>query len=328
VTPLRVRFVVPVRNDAARLEMCLRSVLANHVESAQVEIVVVDNESTDGSRQVAARLGARVIGSAACRVSQLRNAGARDSSADVLVFVDADHEIAPGWLAAAIETLKMGSVGATGGRYRAPRPGTWVQQAYDKLRGQTWGRQDVAWLASGNFAVWRQTFDEVGGFDEALEACEDVDVCNRIRANGLRIVRDSRLENTHHGDPRTLGELFRKELWRGRDNLRVSVRAPFSWRALPSLVVPLVDLILVGITGGGAVAAFVGWRPGSLLAVGAVASALGLAGLRFLRASAGNHDIGWMDAIQVFVVACVYDAGRALALITRAPHHARRSATS
>jgi hypothetical protein len=48
--------------------------------------------------------------------------------------------------------------------------------------------------------------------------------------------------NHHFGDPATLGELFRGELWRGRDNLRVSLRGPVDWRDLPSVIVPLLWL--------------------------------------------------------------------------------------
>ena len=48
MTP-RISFIVPVRNDAARLEICLRSILRNLGAPGQLEIVVVDNGSTDGS---------------------------------------------------------------------------------------------------------------------------------------------------------------------------------------------------------------------------------------------------------------------------------------
>ena len=50
----RASFVIPVRNDAARLDACLKSIRRNSHVPGQIEIIVVDNGSTDGSAQVAA----------------------------------------------------------------------------------------------------------------------------------------------------------------------------------------------------------------------------------------------------------------------------------
>ena len=71
-----VSFVVPVRNDAARLETCLRSIVTNGHGSKRIEIIVVDNGSTDGSAAVARRFGAEVVTVEHGRVSALRNQGA------------------------------------------------------------------------------------------------------------------------------------------------------------------------------------------------------------------------------------------------------------
>jgi GT2 family glycosyltransferase len=322
-----VSFVVPVRNDAARLAKCLRSIRDNDCQPSQIEIVVVDNGSTDGSTQVARRFGARLHVIPGARVSALRNQGARHASGDVLAFVDADHEIAPGWVSAVLETLRLDSVGAAGALCHAPADGTWVQRAYAYLRGRPLGRQDVEWLGSGNMAVWRHTFDAIGGFDTALVACEDVDLCNRIRAAGLRVVSDSRLDNIHHGDPKTLRDLFRSELWRGRDNLRVSFRGPVSWHGLPSAVVPVLDLVMMVVAPIALAATLSGWKPGLALAATALFLLLGGAAAKVIRALARDRSIRLTGLLQTFAVACVYDLARALALVTRIPHPAaRRSA--
>ena len=66
----------------------------------------------------------------------------------------------------------------------------------------------------------------VGGFDAQLTACEDVDLCNRLRQAGHRIVADPAMRNVHYGDPSTLTALFFGELWRGRDNLQRDLPRP------------------------------------------------------------------------------------------------------
>jgi glycosyltransferase involved in cell wall biosynthesis len=200
VSTPRFSFVIPVLNDARRLATCLQSIRRNLSADGSVEIVVVDNGSIDGSPDVARRFGASVV-VAEGRVSELRNIGAARATGDVLAFVDADHEIGAGWLVAAREVLGKPRVGAVGATYRPPLHGTWVQQAYGQLRGHAAGQHEVDWLGSGNLAVWRHAFEQVGGFDISLEACEDVDLCQRIRAAGHRLVSDARLDTIHHGDP-------------------------------------------------------------------------------------------------------------------------------
>src|SRR5262245_36441167 len=177
----RVSFIVPVRNDAARLETCLRSITANSPRPDQIEIIVVDNGSTDDSPGVARRIGAEVLQIEQVRVAAPRNLGASHARADVLAFVDADNEIAAGWVYAALECLQLPNAAVVGALYQPPVDGTWVQRTYGHLRGIPAGQHDADWLGSGNLAIWRSAFEAVGGLDNRLETCEDVDLCTTIR---------------------------------------------------------------------------------------------------------------------------------------------------
>ncbi|MCU1382477.1 MAG: wbbL 2, partial [Acidobacteria bacterium] len=281
----RVSFVIPVRNDAARLETCLRSILRNDYRSGDVEIIVVDNGSSDGSAEVATQLGARVIRVDQGRVAELRNRGAALASTEVLAFVDADNEIVAGWVYAALACLQLPGVGAAGALCHAPADGTWVQRAYSHLRGAPHGQHEADWLGSGNLVVWRRAFESVNGFDSSLETCEDVDFCHRLRARGLRLVSDARLKSVHHGDPATLRDVFSSERWRGRDNLRVSFRRPLSWASMPSAIVPLIDTVLIAAAIGGLFASLrAGWL-GLLLASGALAAFAAASSLRVMNAT-------------------------------------------
>jgi glycosyltransferase involved in cell wall biosynthesis len=324
MTSPRISFIVPVRNDAARLETCLRSILGNGHAPGQIEIIVVDNGSTDRSAEAAATLGARVITIGHGRVSELRNRGAAQARADVLAFVDADHEIVAGWVDSALACLQLPRVGVAGALCHPPADGTWVQRTYGHLRGGARGQHDTDWLGSGNLVVRRDVFESAGGFDTSLETCEDVDFCHRVRARGLRVVSDARLRNVHHGDPATLREVFSSERWRGRDNLRVSFRRPLSWASLPSAIVPIVDTILIAVAIGGVVMSVrAGWF-GLLVSGAALGGFAAAACLRAVRATLRDGRRGPVGLLQTFVVACALDGGRALALDSRAPHRAAR----
>ncbi len=317
-------FVIPVRNDAARLQICLRSILRNPQAPTQLQIIVVDNGSTDGSADVARGLGAEVLRVDAGCVAELRNRGAREAAGDILAFVDADNEIAGGWLYAALECLRVPHVGAVGAMYQAPPDGTWVQRTYGHLRGGPRDQHDADWLGSGNLAVSRKAFELVGGFDTTLSTCEDVDFCHRLRAKGWRVVSDSRLKSVHHGDPRTLWEVLTSERWRGRDNLRVTFRKPVTWSSVPSAVVPVFHVffmaaVLVGI-------ALLGTQPrlGAMLIATALLGSFAGTAMRVVRAAAREAAVR-ASLFPAFVVAVFLDAGRAFALVSRAPHRGGQS---
>jgi multisubunit Na+/H+ antiporter MnhB subunit len=171
----------------------------------------------------------------------------------------------------------------------------------------------VEWLASGNMAVRRQDFELLNGFDTGLESCEDFDLCQRLRATGRRVLSDDLLRSVHFGDPATLRALFRSELWRGRDNLRAGLRGPLTLRGLPSMIIPVLDLVSLLLALGGLLAGGLALAAGALVGIGAFAV------LRAWRmiAARGRGEVG---ALQALAVACVYDLARALALVYRAPH--------
>lgn len=315
-----VSFVVPVRNDAARLGVCLASIVSNTTPGMDVEIVVVDNGSTDSSRDVARRLGAVVVEIGEGRVSSLRNRGAAIARGDILAFIDADNEIVDGWLSAARDNLETPGVAATGALYTAPLDGTWVQRAYGVLRGLSRKRQDTDWLGSGNLAVTRRAFETVSGFDASLEACEDVDFCLRLNAAGLRLLADPRMGSTHHGDPRTLTALFVGELWRGRDNLKVTFRRPVVWSGVPSALIGVLDLGMLAAIGIGLLGFLFGWTIGlPVAAAGAVVVVLGSA-VRAIRALLQEPE-RQAGIIALMTVTLVYDVARALAIVAKTPHH-------
>lgn len=332
VRPL-VSFVIPVKNDAQRLGRCLSSILANDYPRELIEIIVIDNDSTDGSAGVAREHGAIVLSCASRSVAELRNRGARAALGSVIAFVDADHEIEPLWIGTAVGILSDPAIAATGAAYLAEPCANWVQLQYDRLRDRPATRQDVNWLGSGNLAVKRLPFESVGGFNGQLTACEDVDLCNRLLGAGHRIVADPGLRSVHFGDPRTLKALFLGELWRGRDNLRVTFSGPRTLRHFRSALVPVTVLALLA---GGLLALLIGY-PG--LALGCWLLAVAPAALKasyMLRWRWGHADgmarperdvvVAGRRAVEALAVAVVFDMARALALLARGSHRARRSA--
>ena len=313
-----IAIVIPVRNDAARLRRCLQAILANG-KSQRVHLIVADNGSTDDSSAVAASEGATVISLPGHRVGAVRNLAAAAVTAPLIGFVDADHVIDSRWLDTAFELFSNPDLAAAGAPYSAAPDANWVQRAYDRFRPRLTSAQPTQWLGSGNLVIRRKAFENVRGFDTALESCEDVDLCNRLRAAGCLLVADPRLRSVHLGDPKTLRAVFFGELWRGRDNIKVTLRGPLTIRELPSVVIPVIDLVAIGAAVAGA---FTSLRLTAAAAL--VFSTLTI--LRAVRMSIGRSDLNAPDVLANVAVAAVYDLARALSLVVRATHRTRREA--
>jgi glycosyltransferase involved in cell wall biosynthesis len=345
-------FIIPVRDDAQRLRRCLRSIVDDAASLATakltapssggpttpaIEIVVVDNGSEDDSAAAARELGARVVSAPKMGVGALRNLGVQQATGDLLAFVDADHALAPGWIASALSLFRDQRVGAGGAPYHSPADGTWVQRIYDGLRSRSVDPVETEWLGSGNLIIRRALFERMHGFDTMLESCEDVDLCKRMRASGAVLMNDARLRSTHYGDPRTLKALFMGELWRGRSNLQVTFRPPVTARELPSAIIPILQLVLsivalivlvVPVT-----VRPMSWMPGRLwIAAALIAFVFALTAVRVVRMlgqiSQARQARGSAPAtlFQVIAVAGAFDSARALALIAGASHRHRRAA--
>jgi GT2 family glycosyltransferase len=321
-SPIRVSVIIPVRNDAERLRRCLESIRMNEYPPERVEVIVMDNGSVDGSGAVAAGLGAQILNRPHGPVALLRNDGAHIAQGEFLAFIDADHVIAPGWIKRVVDVMERSpQVVAVGALCQAPSDGTWVQHAYDRLRGRNVAAGPAEWLGAGNLAVRRSTFLRCGGFDSTLDTCEDVDLCKKLRRAGGLILTDPELINIHFGDPETLGALFRGELWRGRSNLAVSLRRPIRVRELPSIGIPVLQLFGLMVALGSLLLA---GKAGVAAAAAALSPLAVLPAARAARMAWNNSGQSSRDFLGNAAVAYVYDTARALALVAFARHSVRR----
>jgi GT2 family glycosyltransferase len=315
--------VIPARNAAADLERCLRAINRSAaVAETAVDVVVANNGSLDDTAEVARRQDARVLDVPDVAVSAVRNQAARALRTPIVAFVDADQEVSAGWVGAAVTGLAEANVDAVGADYRSPPSPTWVQRAYDALRRRPVRRCETSWLPSGNLVVRRDVFLSVGGFDESLETCEDVDLCRRLHAAGRHVVAEPDLVSIHHGDPRTLGALFRGEMWRGRDNLRVTLRSPRDIRSVLSALQPLTT-VLVAIA---ALASLAAPRFALRLLAGFAAFLILASIPRAIQMWTRVKPRSPAALIECSIVAFTFDTARALALVVRASHAVRHRA--
>ncbi len=100
-----IAFVVPARNESATIGACVDA-LVRQGDSASVEVIVVDNGSGDDTAAIAAARGARVVHEPRPGLAHARQAGLMAAHAPILVFIDADTLVPPGWAPAALAEFR------------------------------------------------------------------------------------------------------------------------------------------------------------------------------------------------------------------------------
>jgi len=262
-----VSIVIPAKNEERDFGKCLTSLKALDYPPERLEIILVDNGSTDQTREIAQSHGVRVLREDSGTIARLRNIGVEASSGEILGFLDADMEVRPNWLKAALEVLESKEVGAVGGLLLIPDDATWVEKVWSLKRSSRPFRGPVEWLGSGNLVMPKNVFEQVGRWNEALPTCEDLDLCSRIKKK-YTLIHYELVASIHHGGAKTLSEVFKKEIWRGSnnfDNVKTRIRNMREW---PTLLFPLVHGCFLGVFLG---AIFWNWRvalmvlPGTLL---------------------------------------------------------------
>jgi len=244
-----VSIIIPAKNEEKNIVRCIESILVNTYPSTGYEVIVVDNGSTDRTADLAKSCGATVYRKPGVTVSALRNYGARKSRGKILAFLDADCTVERDWLKSSARYFRREDVVCFGSPPCIPANPTWVQQTWFRVRDPEKKLRETGWLESMNMFVRRGAFEQVGGFDERLTTCEDVDISYRLSAHG-KIISDPDIKAIHHGEARTIREFFRKELWRGKSNYQGVLRHGLQLKEVPSLILPFhfgISALLVAI---------------------------------------------------------------------------------
>jgi GT2 family glycosyltransferase len=302
-----VSIIIPAYNEESYLGRCLESLKRQTYPGGRVEVIVVDNGSTDTTPAIARGHGAHLEIDTEARVGGLRNHGVRISRGSVLAFLDADCVAPPTWIGSAVAELADDeTLGAIGGNYLVEDGASWIEKVW-AVRPVT-RRQRVPYLAAGDLILRRKTFEDLGGFDKSLHAGEDEEFCSRLRATGLTIAKTPACSVIHLGYPKTLREVLTREMWHGSS--QVEAANTVLDRALLAVHLFALALILLGL------------RP-ILGAVGTITAMTGLVivtGLPALAAvqrktSAQGFAEKIRHACQLWPVYFVYFVGRTLGLV-------------
>jgi cellulose synthase/poly-beta-1,6-N-acetylglucosamine synthase-like glycosyltransferase len=250
--------IIPALNEERVIGRCLQALAEQDFPKDSLEVIVVDNGSTDRTveiaRSFAPALDVTVLSKPAARISAMRNFGVSRARGAILAFLDADCVAPAHWLKTAAARLAREDVGVLGAHYRIPDGSSWVGRAwYGGLELEQQGR--IAWVPAGDMILTRAAFERIGGFDETISTNEDCDLCERARAAGLPVVGDAAVAVVHLGTPQTVAHFYRKIRWHATDGLRVFLRGlPKITNPRPLLFASYTLVCAAGVLAGAAAA--------------------------------------------------------------------------
>jgi glycosyltransferase involved in cell wall biosynthesis len=187
----RVSAIVPVRNGERHVARCLAALLAQSWPAERLEILVVDDASTDATRERVRELPVRLLErSAPGGPYAARNAALRVAAGEVLAFTDSDCTPAEDWIERGVAALSREAADLAAGHVRfslPPRANAFeLLDAVSNLdQERSVAERGVA--KTGNLFAARRVFDAIGPFAERRSGC-DVEWTGRATTRGFALV--------------------------------------------------------------------------------------------------------------------------------------------
>jgi glycosyltransferase involved in cell wall biosynthesis len=198
---VKISIVIPAFNAESTLAECLSACLAQSYPD--VEVIVVDDGSVDGSAEVAQGFDVTYVHQENAGPAAARNRGVGVASGEIVALTDSDCIAEPTWIEELVKGFDGDDVVAVGGTYgiaNSSSPLACMIHEEMMIRHEQFG-DTVDFLGSFNVAYRRDNYLEVGGFDESFSAAsgEDNDLAYRLHDAGgvMRFVPGAVVNHYH-----------------------------------------------------------------------------------------------------------------------------------
>lgn len=210
--------VIIAKNEGEYIGDCIRSIYSAIPQSLESELILVDNESIDGTSEIASQFGIKIVRSDSKSIGDLRNIGAKNSSGSIIAYIDGDCLAPNDWVKNSFKFLEKG-YDAIGGRLDLPVTANWVEKAWvpskPKDKGVFIGKE----LVGASLFCKRDCFTRINGFRSDLATGEDSDLSKRLKERGYLVGVSNECNVIHRGYPKTLQGVFDRQAWQVRGQI-------------------------------------------------------------------------------------------------------------
>lgn len=168
----KVSIIIPTKNSSSTLQVLLQSIKEQTYQN--IEIVIVDNNSTDGTKEISKKFTKLVFNRGPERSAQ-RNYGVSQSSGEYVLIIDSDMKLDKNVVSDAVKKMENESLLGVTIPEESFGIGFWAQ--CKKLERSFY--VGVPWMEAGRF-FRKETFNEMNGYDEENTGTEDYDLPQRI----------------------------------------------------------------------------------------------------------------------------------------------------
>ena len=202
-----ISVVICTHNRSLLLADCINSLLNQNINSENFEILIVDNNSTDNTKDVIAEFcekhnNIKYLFEQTAGYSAPRNCGWKNASGKIIAYIDDDEIAAPNWIESVLNTFQIEEKpDIIGGIYEVKYDETPPDWFTDSMGGTNKNRQKGllnqradCYFAGGNIAFKKEVLEKLNGFsgdfdmkDGFLMMGEDTDICQRAKNAGFKL---------------------------------------------------------------------------------------------------------------------------------------------
>ncbi len=185
--------IVPAFNSQNTISLCIESLLSQDYPSHLIEIIVVDDGSTDRTVEIAQKYNIKIISQKNSGPATARNAGIKEATADIVLFTDADCRPDHDWVRKMLAAFRDSEVVAVKGAYRTVQQevvARFVQYEYQEKYQWMSGFANIDFIDTYSAGFRKQALLDIGGYDESfrLPSVEDQELSFRLAACGYKMV--------------------------------------------------------------------------------------------------------------------------------------------
>jgi len=228
---LSISVIVPVRNSAKTIGALMESLMVLEYDPEKLEIVVVDGDSSDGTRKIVEEYPVLLVDEEGKGLNAARNTGIKWSTGEIVAYTDGDCVVPPGWARSIARNFRSPMVGFVGGNVEGYDKddflSIYMDETFFNAKPSFKWRQVATRLNLGKFpagcnmAFRRDALAEIDYFDERIEyGFDDLIPVEEVADIGFRIVLDPEVYVYHQHRTR-LGEMLLQHFKYGRGGTKL-----------------------------------------------------------------------------------------------------------